>query len=130
MNQEINVAQDIASPGDYECVVWYYTTHLYELGLRVYKPPFQSGETFYLLFRPVYYFEGPMSWSGADFRLGTPDECRALAEIVFTKPSNEVLTQLRLFIVERPTFRVRLLAYKSVVKSTEQLGLVVSGVDG
>jgi hypothetical protein len=62
--------QSIVNPQSYHCLVWYYTAHLHELGLRVYQPPFDQGEVFFLVFQAVSYFEGPMfSWEGVDFRL-------------------------------------------------------------
>jgi hypothetical protein len=48
--------------------------------LRVHQGDFLTGDTFYLLFTEVQYFEGPMSWKGVGFQLGTSDECLTLLQ--------------------------------------------------
>jgi hypothetical protein len=34
-----------------------------------------NNETFFIVFVGVIYFEGPMSWNGANFSLGSKEEC-------------------------------------------------------
>ncbi len=48
--------------------------------LRIHEGDFLIGDTFYLLFTGVQYFEGPLSWNGAGFQLGTSDESLALLQ--------------------------------------------------
>ena len=127
--------QSIVNPQSYHCLVWYYTAHLHELGLRVYKPPFDEGEVFFLVFQMVSYFEGPMhSWEGVGFRLGTREE---FDEVVRTghinlPPEEEALNifleQFPLFIIDRPNLKVRIVASRHVHKTYEDLDLVFSNL--
>ncbi len=123
--------QSIVNPQSYHCLVWYYTAHLHELGLRVYQPPFDEGEVFFLVFNMVSFFEGPMhSWEGVDFRLGTRDEFDEVLRTGQINLSQEeetiniYLEHFPLFIIERPNLRVRIVASRRVVRTTEMLDVV------
>lgn len=74
-----------------------------------------SYEPFYLWLEPVWYFEGPTQWQGIDFRLGTFEECKELVSQGWLNVSDlidEVVNEHVLLILERPTFRVRILTYR------------------
>ncbi len=127
--------QSIVNPKSYHCLVWYYTAHLHELGLRVYQPPFDQGQVFFLVFQMVSYFEGPMfSWEGVDFRLGTRDEFDEVLRTGHINLSQEeetinfYLEQFPLFIIERPNLRVRIVASHRVVKTIDDLDVVRSSL--
>ncbi len=70
-------AFDIRSPQLYRCQVYRYFSGLSRLYLGVFKP-YQTTPAFFLLFSDVAYFEGPLGWESADFRLAPHDECVAL----------------------------------------------------
>jgi len=127
------VLQSIVDPQTYHCLVWYYTAHLHELGLRVYKPPFDQGEMFFLVFQMVSYFEAPMhSWEGVDFRLGTREEFDDVRRTGHIDVQNDEETigfyfeQFPLFIIDRPDLRVRIVASRHVHKISENLDLIFS----
>jgi hypothetical protein len=69
---------NIADPQAYTCKVWSYLVSHLQLLIRAWKDDFLTGDTFYLLFTGVLYFDAPTIWQGADFHPGTPDECFAL----------------------------------------------------
>lgn len=68
---------NLPAPLLYRCHVLYYHTRLSRLYLRAFKGQ-QQAPAFYLLFSDVGYFEGPMTWQGADFSLASHDDCVAL----------------------------------------------------
>jgi hypothetical protein len=72
---------NLTAPMLYHCHVHRYFSGLSRLYLRVFKgqqnQP-QSQPAFYVLFSDVGYYEGAISWQGADFCLAFPDDCIAL----------------------------------------------------
>ena len=112
MNSLINNVFEITDSETYECIIWgYYAGHS-QMYVRVYKPPFETGETFYLGFYTVIYFEGPTRWKGANFRLGTLDDRVNLLQRIrwFEDFPKEYLDGFHLFVVENPKFKVQILA--------------------
>lgn len=65
---------NITQADTYRCQVLHYHTRLSRLYLRVFH---EQRETpiFYLLFTDVGYMECPMGWTGANFCIGSQDEC-------------------------------------------------------
>lgn len=123
--------QSIVEPQSYHCLVWCYSAHLHELGLRVYQPPFDQGEVFFLVFNMVSFFEGPMhSWEGVDFRLGTREEFNDVLQTGHINLSQEeetinfYLEHFPLFIIDRPDLRVRIVASRHVHKTTQHLDVI------
>lgn len=52
----------------------HYHTRLSRLYIRAFKL-MQQEAAFYLLFSDVGYFEGPMTWEGANFTIAPHDDC-------------------------------------------------------
>ncbi len=107
---------DITNPSAYHCRVWSYLASHSQLLVRVHKGDFVTGDTFYLLFAEVLYFDGPMSWQGVTFHLGTSEECW---ELVRKRPGfSEIpqeerllaLKKVRLYTFEAQDCTVRILA--------------------
>jgi hypothetical protein len=122
--------QSIVNPQSYHCLVWYYTAHLHELCLRVYQPPFDEGEVFFLVFQGVSYFEGPMgSWESVDFRLGTKEEFDEVMQMghINLPQDNEILAAHQehspLFVIDRPDLKVRIVA-RDVGKVTDYVDVI------
>jgi hypothetical protein len=65
---------NLKAPMLYRCSVLHYHTRLSRLYVRAFRPH-QNTPEFYLLFSDVGYFEGPMSWEGADFGLASHQDC-------------------------------------------------------
>jgi len=70
---------DIQNPQEITCRVWSYFVSHSRLLFRGYKDS-SGNDEFYLDFEMVEYFEGPLSWKGADFYLGSSDECSLLLQ--------------------------------------------------
>ncbi|MBI1257767.1 MAG: hypothetical protein GC204_09885 [Chloroflexi bacterium] len=96
---------NIESPHTYAC-------HLRDFAighsqLTVYAASIDPPRAFELHFSNVQYLSAPIHWQGAQFRLGTPDECRDLRrklELGTAYPDNEaVMAQLyKLFLLDLP----------------------------
>jgi hypothetical protein len=76
-----------------------------------------AGEIMCLGFEGVLYFEGPMWWQGADFRIGTRDEHLAILQRVnksdFGGNGEKIqfaLRKYRLFILNGLNTQVRIMA--------------------
>jgi hypothetical protein len=65
---------NLPNPMLYRCHVHRYYSGLSRMYLRVFKGQ-QTTPAFYLLFSDVGYFEGPISWQGADFSIASDTEC-------------------------------------------------------
>lgn len=109
---------DIAAPQLYRCQVHRYFSGLSRLYVSAFKP-YQTTPAFFLLFSDVAYFEGPMGWESADFRLASHDECVALllsAGIIgeavrdFPEAYAAVTEAANLYVVHTPRACVRLIA--------------------
>lgn len=65
---------NISEPQRYRCQVLHYHARVSRLYLSVYKDDGREP-VFYLLFSDVGYLQCPMTWQGANFDIGTQDEC-------------------------------------------------------
>jgi hypothetical protein len=69
---------------------------------------------FYLVFEPVWYFQGPMSWSSVDFELGDVNERRLLLQKGFLEIEENMIEvfarEHALFTIQKPAFKVQILA--------------------
>ncbi|HEX2618881.1 MAG TPA: hypothetical protein VHL11_02010 [Phototrophicaceae bacterium] len=68
---------NLPNPMLYRCHVHRYFNGLSRLYIRVFKGH-DSAPTFYLLFSDLGYYEGPITWEGADFGIATHHECITL----------------------------------------------------
>jgi hypothetical protein len=76
--------------------------------------------SFYILLGDVWYFEGPTRWQGIDFRLGSFEEIRELLKqdwINIDHLLDEFARSYLLLKLERPTFKVRILAGACYIES-------------
>src|SRR5512139_3852970 len=64
----------------YGCRVWHYDKGHSVMTIYVQKeaPTGMDADHFFIVFEVVQYFEGPMSWKGANFGIGTLEECANL----------------------------------------------------
>jgi len=115
----------IDDPQAYDCNVVAYVRGHRQLLIEVNDPTAKEYKPCYIAFESVWYFEGPLSWHGADFRLGSLDERKTLlSEGWFNAgdalPLHEMAERFvpLLFILERSTFRVRILASVCYVTET------------
>jgi hypothetical protein len=111
-------AFDIHSPQLYRCQVYRYFSGLSRLYLSAFKP-YQTVPAFFLLFSDVAYFEGPMGWENADFRIAPHEECVALmlsagiigeAVLQFPDAYAAVTEAANLYTVRTPRAAVRIVA--------------------
>lgn len=69
---------------------------------------------FYLYFHGIKYFSGPMAWSGANFEVGSAEECQnILLGIDFPEKGIEMLLEkkwIALYLVNTGTYRISLVA--------------------
>lgn len=110
---------EIQNPEEYFCRVWSYFVSHSRLLLRVYKGKIDEEE-FYLNFEMVQYFEGPLGWKGANFYIGSSDECvKLLQQQGFEGlPDEYLLEHFHLYIVDLPDSRyVKILAVRNADKT-------------
>jgi hypothetical protein len=109
---------NISDPHLYRCQVLHYSSRLSRLYLSVMKEG-STAPVFYLLFSDVGYMDCPMNWQGADFAIGTQDECIQLmldtglvgqAILRFPNAYATLTEYARLYRVQTPTYTVRLIA--------------------
>jgi hypothetical protein len=72
----------IAEPEKYVCFVTSYIPSHSQLEIGI-KLPETPEFVYYLGFQAVEYFEGPLSWEGADFSRGDPNECVRLLRLSY-----------------------------------------------
>ena len=120
-NSKKNNILDLVNPDIYNCIVWSYRVSLSRLLVRVDEGEFDKN-FFYLIFEEVLYFEGPLRWGGANFCLGTDEECvkilhrRGLNGI----PEGELLNLYSLFIVELPDSEVvKIVASNNIYRTSD-----------
>src|SRR5688572_26585338 len=108
MHPEMNFFE-VQHPQECICQVWSYSVSHSRLLLRIYRGKFDEG-VLYLGFEMVQYFEGPLSWKGANFYIGNTDECIKLLQHKEFEglPEEYLLEQFHLYIVD--------LAYSRFVK--------------
>lgn len=102
----------------YHCHTHRYFSGLSRLYIRVFKQR-QENAAFYLLFSDVGYFEGPVTWQGADFGIEDDDTCIELmlrtgligeAILQFPDAYASITETARLFIVRTTHTPVRIIA--------------------
>jgi hypothetical protein len=100
---------------DWPCFVFGYQSGQHQLAIAVLDPDDTSAAPdLYLSFDMTSYFEGPMAWVGANFRLATPDEWdELLAKAPFTTPDgvDEFKRHHFLFVLDGPDVEVRIVAF-------------------
>jgi hypothetical protein len=102
----------IQDPQDYHCGVIGYMVGHRQMLVKVEKFPPDASTPIYLGFEPVWYFEGPLSWQGIDFRVGSIAECKELLCAGWLDVGDlldEFVRQHILLVLERPKYRVRIL---------------------
>lgn len=114
-----NLLDTLSSITKATCRVYRYVISHKQLTIGVDVPEFGGKDSFFLHFEMVYYFEGPTSWKGADFRLGTKDETlkviRRTPLSSLEAPGEDEYEKylshdfLLLFVLEKPECRVKIL---------------------
>lgn len=91
-----------------------------QLFVRVSIPSSDASKTLCLVFEDVLYYEGPMWWQGADFRIGTLDEHLKIVERLrkggskdLTEYNEYILKRYHLFLVDGFDGQVQVLAAKA-----------------
>jgi hypothetical protein len=106
----------IDEPQAYACTVMGYMRSHRQLFVSASKrlPQTETTHELYLWSEAVVFFEGPMSWRGLDFRLGSCEERRALVAGGWAPIGDENIDAFAnhhlLLILERPAYRVRICA--------------------
>jgi hypothetical protein len=110
----------LLEPNDRQCRVLGYVMGHSQLFVRVSMPPgvdVDTDEIMCLGFEGVLYFEGPMWWQGADFRIGTREEHLAILKRANKsdfegngEDAEYALRMYRLFVLDRPNTQVRIVA--------------------
>jgi hypothetical protein len=100
-----------------QCAVWYYSVSLSVLYLHLAYEKSARGSPSYICFLDVKYFDGPMRWVGANFRVDSSDEYAAVWRkfgAMDAEREIEVVHQMRkiysLYTVNLPCTKVRILA--------------------
>lgn len=113
---------DIRNPMLYRCSVHRYHSTVSRLYLRLYRGQ-EQAPAFYILFPDVGYFEGPMTWQGADFRIESHEECVQLmlqtglvgeAILQFPDAYAAITTHVHLYTVRTTAAPVRLIAGEGI----------------
>jgi hypothetical protein len=110
-----NSTLEVTDPMSYHCKVWSYFAGHSLLLIRTYEDDFLTGHTFYLVFEGVAYFEGPMTWQGVGYSLGTREECLEILQKAGGSsdkdvPDEALLRQYRLFKFKSPHGEIKILA--------------------
>ena len=110
---------NISQPDDYRCQIHHYHSRVSRLYLSVFKGQSRTP-IFYLLFSDVAFFDCPVNWQGADFSIGSQDDCIELmlnrgligqAILQFPNAYASITEYARLFICDTSTgVPVRLIA--------------------
>lgn len=114
-------------PRSYICEVLGYMKGHSFMVLGAYLPRFPLEKT-YLAFQGVEYFEGPLTWTSADFRFGERNECLELLRKLtrYDKAPDELLVEkFKLFLIDLPTgsITVKILALTGGVVQENPLNL-------
>ena len=70
----------ITAPDSFYCKVWGFRYSHSLMLIRASKGDLLTGETIYLMFGEVHYFEGPTNWKGAGFHFGGREEIISLIQ--------------------------------------------------
>lgn len=105
----------------YSCTVLSYRIGHGKLKIQIDKGQAWRGRsTFYLIFMNVLYYEGPLTWRSADFRIGSESELEEVTEKLHFSRGYKVLSEEHsLFIVETTRGQVRILAHRNVNRYKE-----------
>ena len=110
---------NISDPILYSCAIFRYTRSLRHLITVVHEQINNPEPAFYLSFESVWYFQGPMSWTGIDFELSDMNERKELLKKGIVKIEEEMVEafaqQHALFTIRKPAFNVQILAANCVV---------------
>ena len=105
----------VENPDSYECRVKRYDSRLSYLEIYM-RPLDQSSlpESFFsFVFNAVEYFEGTMTWIGANFRIASPAECIHIARKMpyqHKMSDQEILDFYDLYVVETNQLQIKILA--------------------
>jgi hypothetical protein len=109
---------NITHPETYRCQILHYHAKLSRLYVRVTQEN-RDTPVFYLLFTDVGYLECPTAWQGANFSIGTQDDCIALmlevgmigqAILRFPNAYASITEVARLYTVAPPNTTLRFIA--------------------
>jgi hypothetical protein len=109
---------NLPTPMLFHCHTHRYFSGLSRLYIRVFKQR-QDQAAFYLLFSDVAYFEGPVSWQGADFGIEASDTCIDLmlktgligeAILQFPDAYASITENAKLYVVRTTHTPVRIIA--------------------
>jgi hypothetical protein len=105
----------IINPEEYSCIVWRYHSSHSMLLIQLHKGDIVEGDVSYLMFGEVAYYEGQMSWKGAEFHIAPVDECiKLFQKLGWGKDDNipieSYLANNRLYIFRNTKTAVRILA--------------------
>ena len=78
MREVKNSLTYIDDPSQYSCTVWNYQPSHSMLLIRLLRGVLPGGHVSYLIFGAVNYFEGPLSWMGADYIIGDEQELKQI----------------------------------------------------
>lgn len=113
---------NLPNPTLYRCHMHRYFSGLSRLYIRVFKGLMPTADlipAFYLLFSDVGYYEGPVTWQGADFRIAPHEDCIALmlqtgligeAILQFPDAYASITETAHLYTVQTPHTPVRFIA--------------------
>lgn len=115
---------DIANPQEYACVVRKYSAGHSALHIQAvsnFKPP----DIFYMVFYPVEFFSGPMTWQGVDFQIGSAEETLEIFNRIerYRHVSKQALMNrpynLRLYIIKTPLGLIQIVAAEAKLHREE-----------
>jgi len=125
---------DIDNPDDYSCKVAFYVLSHQQLYLSVGKINSINGtiEWFYIAFSGVVYFEGPTTWSSANFTISSRDDKQQLVNQIeglreVVEESDDIVLNLySLYTIAstkdyEPDVKVKILAQSANLISEEDL---------
>jgi hypothetical protein len=103
---------NVINPQEYSCGIGSYRVNHSLMLIRATKSEFDPDQTFYLTFSGALYFEGPLGWKGANFCIGTTEECeKLLRKMDYSDDTLHILSEkYRLFVVELPSLEVKIVA--------------------
>ncbi|MBN2116911.1 MAG: hypothetical protein JW730_10080 [Anaerolineales bacterium] len=113
---------DIGDPSLYHSVIYSYSQGHRVLVIAGHKQLDDPEVAFYMGFEGVWYFQGPTSWDGIDFELSDINERKSLLREGFLKIDENMMDafaqQYILFMLQKPTFKIRILAGMCVILKT------------
>lgn len=115
---------DIPNARRCTCQVWRYEISHSLLQIRVIEPA--SRKDYWVSFEDVQYFEGPIIWTSAAFRVETADESLQFlrqksarwVELPVDLPEQALIGRFRLYVVQTPEVLVRIVAGSNNISKT------------